>query len=188
VIYWKQVLALPQLAGWKELVGPVVDQRGPAELVVVNTADGQYRIEDPNQPVINAWPTPVDGLTTGEDGWFVVLTGVEWGLLDVTLQRLPVTPEAIANGWDAVAERGIRITGPSLNMVTTSLDLLHVIPIDTPGWHIARVHARGRMGRLAKRHQPGGEEEHLLQLWPTVGKPASRLLVGPDDYGQLLLE
>jgi hypothetical protein len=164
-----------------------VDQTQSSEEVTVSTADGQYRIEDPSQPVTNPWPTPTDGITTGEDGWFVVLTGVEWGPLDLTIQHLPTRPDTVLDGWEIIAERSINATNTNLNIVTTSLDLVHAVSLDVPGWYTVRAHARGRMSRLAKHHHSNGQEEHLLQLWPTPRKQTPTLLVGPDEYGKLLL-
>lgn len=164
-----------------------MDHPQPSEVVTVSTADGQYRIEDPSQPVTNPWPTPTDGITTGENGWLVILTGVEWGPLDVTIQHLPAKPDKVLDDWEIIAERSINTTDTNLNIVTTSLDLVHTISLGVRGWYTVRAHARGRMSRLARHHHTEGQEEHLLQLWPTAHKQAPTLLVGPDEYGKLLL-
>ncbi|WP_146108142.1 hypothetical protein V5P93_003901 [Actinokineospora auranticolor] len=158
------------------------------DVIIVRSADGQYRLEDA-APVRyrDAWPPPQDGMTTGEEQWFAVLTGMEWGPLNVGLDLRESAPAAIPPGWEAVTERRIHVTSSALHFLTTSLDLVHELALPTAGWWAVRVHVTGRMSRRPKEHSPDGLEEHLLQLWPVEGDAPPRLLVGPDAYGELLM-
>lgn len=153
--------------------------------LVVNVSDGQYRVEDTEIIIEDGWPDSEDRLTTGEDRWFVVLTGLEWGPLNVTIDTDPGPVETDFSSWDAVVQRGIEVTQGSVDILGTGLTVQHEIPLPVSGWYLVQVHARGRMSRLAKGHNAGGEEEHLIQLRPADGPVPNRLLVGPDEFGHL---
>jgi hypothetical protein len=168
-------------------VGSIELTPGTREKIVAEVADGQYRFESPGHPMDDPWPESEDGLTTGEDGWFVVLAGIEWGPLDVSVEYRAGAPADVAPGWETVSQRSFYIPNAVFEILTTSLDVVHTVSIPSVGWHVVRVHVRGRDSRLAKNHQPGGMEEHLLQIWPADSKQPASLLVGPDHYGQAFL-
>ncbi|MCR6484006.1 hypothetical protein M8542_14370 [Amycolatopsis sp. OK19-0408] len=153
--------------------------------LVVNVSDGQYRVEDTEIIIDDGWPEPEDRLTTGEDRWFVVLTGLEWGPLNVTIDTGTGPLETNFSSWDSVVQRGIEVTHGSVDILGTGLTVQHEIALPGSGWYVVQVHARGRMSRLAKGHNADGEEEHLIQLRPADGPVPHLLLVGPDEFGQL---
>ncbi|MBN6034093.1 hypothetical protein [Amycolatopsis sp. 195334CR] len=162
-------------------------QPGRPEQIVVRAADGQYRLETAPIDLQDPWPQTTDGLTTGEDDWFVVLTGLEWGPLNLTVEYLADPATAPTDEWEVVSQRTIHIVNSTLVLLTTSLDVLHTFTLPTSGWHQTQIAARGRASRLAEGHNPGGLERHHLQLWPTPAPAAPTLLRGPDEYGRNFL-
>jgi hypothetical protein len=77
---------------------------GDDAVLTVKAMNCQYRIEaDPEQ--WEDWPTPVNSLTTGEDGWISVLTGTRFGPVTIRFQFLATAPESVDAGWEVVGER-----------------------------------------------------------------------------------
>lgn len=150
--------------------------------LVVTVSDGEYRIEDTEIRIDDGWPDPQDGLTTGEDRWFVVLTGIEWGPLDVTIDIGTSPLDENLSAWEAVVQRGIEVTGGVVHVLDTGLTVQHEIQLPEPGWYLAQVHVRGRMSRLGKGHDPQGAEEHLIKFRRADGPVPNRILIGPDEF------
>jgi hypothetical protein len=63
----------------------------------------QYQVESDRER-FEAWPDSADGLLTGEDTWFAVITGVEYGHADVTL-RLLSEAGPVDSVYEMTAER-----------------------------------------------------------------------------------
>lgn len=154
--------------------------------VLLETSDGVYRVEDPYHEPDDAWPGTVDTLTTGEDGWFGVITGVEWGRLDVTVDLGSGEFNLDFSDWDIVSRRGIYASQGVLE-ITNSGSLRQHQLLGAPGWYTVQVHARGRASRLGKRHHENGLEEHFLQFRKAKGHVSSEALKGPDDFGRAYL-
>src|SRR5882757_9866149 len=102
--------------------------------VVVTVGDGQYRIEDTEIRIDDGWPDPEDRLTTGEDRWFVVLTGIEWGPLNVTIDIGASPLDENLSAWEAVIQRGIEVTGGVVHVLDAGLTVQHEIQLPEPGW------------------------------------------------------
>lgn len=91
------------------------DDRQRNEVLTIQAMDGQYLIESSSERSDVA-PPSVDGLTMGEAGWTSVLTGAEYGPIEVAVQVLGGHPRGVEPGWDMVAERDINVESTGNNI------------------------------------------------------------------------
>lgn len=153
-------------------------------VLTVNAADGQYHLES-SPDRVDFWPSPTDGVTTGEDNWIAVLTGTEWGPVTVHIHIRRQPPGAVAPGWDMAVERDITIDEDNTLIVTDPYR--HQIPvtiIDEPGTYRARIHVRDRDNAKNVGDTTEPIETHLIELWPATHRETPRILFGQDNLAQ----
>jgi hypothetical protein len=160
---------------------------GDDTVLTVIAMNGQYRIEaDPEQD--EDWPTPVNALATGEDGWVAVLTGTQFGPVTVQVQILAAPPESYETGWEMVGERDLHCDEDVIRI----RDLFSNIPPDTvtvrPGIYRLRIHvsSRAEASPFAVVEEP--IERHLVQMWAVPEPRDPVVLVGPDEWGRNYME
>jgi hypothetical protein len=156
---------------------------GDDTVLTIQAMNGQYRIEaDPEQD--DAWPDPVDALTSGEDGWIAVLTGTQHGPVAIRFEFLPAAPDAVATDWDMVGERDLHCEDSVVRIKDLFSDAQpHVITV-TPGIYRLRLHVSGRSAAASVRIVTEPIERHFIQMWPVAESSDPVLLVGPDDWAK----
>jgi hypothetical protein len=155
-----------------------------SEVLTVTAEDGQYLLEA-SALRVNAWPTPVGALLTGEENWTAVITGTQFGPFSVRIELLGEPPVRVDNHWDMTAERDI--VAPEGKLV------LHDLYDTEPAYRLAvppgrlrmRVHVRDRSAAADRGELPeAAVEAHLILLWPTPIEAVPAVLTGPDAYAR----
>lgn len=148
--------------------------------VLIRAVEGQYRIEG-SINVTNPWPTPLDGLTTGESNWIAVLAGTQFGPVRLRLEYLPEPPEGVDPGWEMVVERDISNEGRGI-AVMCIFDQRQTAGLPLPtGIYRVRIHVRNRTEAAQYNIVDSPLEDHLIQIWPAPEHSKPTVLVGPDS-------
>jgi hypothetical protein len=135
---------------------------------VITVANSQYWIIDRDlEPDIESVTyRDFNGLISAHASFAVVMTGTQFGLVQLTIASLNDEPRLSIDDWDDVVE--ISLTFEELGAVTTDNGLgLEQAPYLPPGDYRIRVHARGRdLGHDQADVWNSPIEEHLIQAWP----------------------
>jgi hypothetical protein len=157
-------------------------------VLAIRCKDGQYHLDaggDHDDP----WPEPSYAATTGEDTWFAVICGTEWGEVSVRVQlvREPSeVPDAqlVDKEWELITERDIDVEGQSISILELNTPQpFHQIKTG-PGLFRVRLHMRNRQQAFEAGDFSGPIERHWLLVWPTTTAAPVLLLRGPDTFAQ----
>jgi hypothetical protein len=145
----------------------------------------QYQVES-DRDRFEEWPDSPDGLLTGEDTWFAVITGVEYGYADVTLRLLreagPVDP-----GYEMAAERDFYVQPDHGIDLYELLEPQSLLSIDAqPALYRVRVNVTGRWA-AAQPRDDNPIEQHLIELWPVERESPPRVVTGLDEFARSYL-
>lgn len=168
---------------------PEIIHVGDDAVLTITAIHSQYRIEaDPEQ--WDEWPDPVDGLTTGEDGWIAVLTGTQHGLVTVRFQFRDSAPRELEPGWDMVGERDLVCEGTQVLVKHLLGDIPPDVVAVTPGRYRLRIHVAGREAAqragVATHNEP--IERHFVQMWATSEPAETMLLTEPDEKARRYIQ
>ncbi len=140
--------------------------------------DGQYWISDNDPSIEFVLPDPggVSGLVGVSAGLAIVITGTQFGNVEVTVQAGESDPGLDTAPWDDVTEISLSGGPGSLGVSVTSggqgpYELQYLTPPGAGSYRV-RVHARGRDAGAARDVVNGRPvEEHLIQIWPAPPAP-----------------
>jgi hypothetical protein len=154
--------------------------------------DGQYWLADDGSAATGALPPPggSNGLIGVIKGLAVILTGTQFGGIELTVESGDSDPGLHVDGWDDVVEVSFSCSDDAHQAGITSGGLgpdefQDLIPGNSGTYRI-RVHARGRDAGADRDVVDGAPvEEHRLQAWPA---PPAREIVhkATDKYGSML--
>jgi hypothetical protein len=156
-----------------------------SEVLTIKAMNGQYVIES-SPKRSDPWPAPFDALTTGEGNWIAVLTGTEFGPVEIGVAIAGEFPgwEPGQKAWDMVGERDLAVEHGEV--------LIHDLLSDTPPCRLRlghrryrlRIHVRGRTEAAPYGYLAEVLERHHILFFPTdeVRPPAT--LKGPDEWAR----
>jgi hypothetical protein len=110
-----------------------------------------------------------------------VITGTQWGPVDVTAQLLDQAPSGLEPGWDMIAERDVT-TQTGLVMLSAPFAGGQRRLESRLGRHRARIHVRNRVAAFPHNILEGPIESHLLQIWPSDVPQPVRALTDVDEF------
>jgi hypothetical protein len=146
--------------------------------VRLHIEDGQYWISDNDLGREFALPDPGgdSGLVGVSPGLAIVITGTQFGNIEVTVQAGEKDPGLDTGPWDDVSEISLP-SGPGAQGVSVTsggqgpYELQSLTPPGAGSYRV-RVHARGRDAGAARDVVNGRPvEEHLIQIWPAAPEP-----------------
>jgi hypothetical protein len=156
-----------------------------SEVLTMKAMNGQYVIESSPERS-DPWPAPFDALTTGEENWIAVLTGTEFGLVEIEVAITGEFPgwDPGQQGWDMVGERDLAVEHGEV--------LIHDLFSNIPPCRLQlghrryrlRIHVRGRAEAAPHGYLAEVLERHQILFVPTdeVRPPAT--LKGPDEWAR----
>lgn len=148
---------------------------------------GHFVITDWNGPGgITPSLAASNGLVGANYGGAVVLTGINSGWVNVTVELLDAAPDSVdLDDWDEVVE--VSVDSEDGELIVHGLaedpppefpELAHA----GPGLYRLRVHARGR-DTLAHGNSEEPVEDYKISVWPAP-EAAETVYKQSDDYGQ----
>lgn len=161
---------------------------GDEVVLTIDCKDGQYHL-DAGGEHDDPWPEPDFAATTGEDSWFAVICGTDWGPVDVRFQLvhdLAEVPQSqlLDAQWEMITERDIEVgvipieiiemyTPQPYNRIETGAGLFRI-----------RLHMANRMEARDSSDLTSPVERHWVLIWPTPEPAPPSLLRGPDTYAE----
>jgi len=145
----------------------------------------QYQVES-DRDRFDDWPDSPDGLLTGEDTWFAVITGVEYGHADVIL-RLLGEPGPLDPAYEMAAERDFWVQPDHGIDLYELLKPQPLLSINAPAaLYRVRVSVTGRWA-AAQPREDNPIEQHLIELWPADNPSPPAALTDLDQCARSYL-
>jgi hypothetical protein len=155
---------------------------GEIRQLTLAAADNQYQIQSDTHRE-NPWPDSPDGLLTGEDGWLAVVTGVEWGPVEVTVDYRTASPGTLPDDYEMSAERDLVVENGRIGIREIYAPRAAEVLDAENGRYRVRVSASGRWEAFTVTSDSPAER-HLVQIWRSDHPAEPATLTPPDRHAQ----
>jgi hypothetical protein len=170
--------------GYSNVLTMATDRITPGKIrqLTLAAADNQYQIQSDTHRE-DPWPDSPDGLLTGEDGWLAVITGAEWGPVEVVVEYRTAAPERLPDDYEMSAERDLYVDNGRIGIREIYAPRAAEVLDAGNGRYRVRVSVSGRWEAFtAKSDSPA--ERHLVQIWRSEQPAEPATLTSPDRYAR----